>query len=211
MALSLLYFYDALCGWCYAFSPQVKALKASMGTAIEINVISGGMVIGPAAGPMTEDKADYIGQAIPRVEEMTGVRFGEAFRQRLRQPASFYQSSLKPAIALSIVKEKQPESALEFASILQHAQYYKGQSLEDDDVYTEAFAQVNLLPQECMPLMSSVGARAAATQDFKLAQGLGIEGFPALVAYHNEQYYLLSHGYMKADKLQSLIEQLLSQ
>lgn len=210
MSLPLLYFYDALCGWCYAFTPQVKALKTLFGDDLDINIISGGMVIGPNAGPLSPEKADYIAQAIPNVEEMSGVKFGDAFIQRLRQPELFYQSSLKPAIALSIVKEKKPESALDFASGLQQAQYYNGISLEEDTPYEHGFEGIGLPVNEMMDLMGSLGARAAATQDFRLSKELQIQGFPALVAYHKEQYYLLSHGFQRAEPIADNIRHLLA-
>lgn len=42
----LVYVYDALCPWCYAFTPVVDELRRHYGDRLDHEVLSGGMVRG---------------------------------------------------------------------------------------------------------------------------------------------------------------------
>ena len=54
------YVYDALCGWCYGFSPVMQNVAAKYDDRLNFEVISGGMVTGPRVGP--------IGQVAPYIK-----------------------------------------------------------------------------------------------------------------------------------------------
>ncbi|MEI9933445.1 MAG: thioredoxin domain-containing protein [Ferruginibacter sp.] len=44
----LIYCYDAYCGWCYGFSPVIKKIAQQYQKELDIEVLSGGMLIGEA-------------------------------------------------------------------------------------------------------------------------------------------------------------------
>jgi putative protein-disulfide isomerase len=41
----LIYCYDAYCGWCYGFSPVMKKVEEAYKDRLQIEVLSGGMVL----------------------------------------------------------------------------------------------------------------------------------------------------------------------
>jgi putative protein-disulfide isomerase len=41
----LIYCYDAYCGWCYGFSSVIKKIATEYENVLQIEVLSGGMVI----------------------------------------------------------------------------------------------------------------------------------------------------------------------
>ena len=71
----IIYVYDALCGWCYGFSPVMRRLHDTYADAFDFEVLSGGMMTGTRVRPVAESMS-YIQQAYKVVEEHTGVRFG---------------------------------------------------------------------------------------------------------------------------------------
>ena len=73
---SIIYVYDALCGWCYGFSPVIKQVFEKYQAQFDFEVISGGMILGERQGPIGEVAA-YIKGAYKTVEDTTGVKFGE--------------------------------------------------------------------------------------------------------------------------------------
>src|SRR6476469_261652 len=101
--IKFIYVYDALCGWCYGFSPVIKKVFEVYKDEADFEVISGGMVIGEREGFPDEQTSKYILGAIPRVEEMTGVKFSDGYKQKLAD-RTMYQSSLKPSVALAVYK-----------------------------------------------------------------------------------------------------------
>ncbi len=44
--MKLIYVYDALCGWCYGFSPVITDFSARHASEFAVEVVSGGMVLG---------------------------------------------------------------------------------------------------------------------------------------------------------------------
>jgi hypothetical protein len=72
MQHKIIYIYDALCGWCYGFSPVMQQLQEKYAGKLEFEVLSGGMIMGLRAGPIGEVAA-YIEKAYPDVESETCV------------------------------------------------------------------------------------------------------------------------------------------
>ena len=118
----LIYCYDAYCGWCYGFSPIIKKIAEEYSFQLDVEVLSGGMMIGENKMPI-EKIGPYIQGAYKRVEEVTGIKFGDDFLWHTANPdkSDWVMNSEKPAIALCIFKEIYPERQPEFAGDLQYA------------------------------------------------------------------------------------------
>jgi putative protein-disulfide isomerase len=118
----LIYCYDAYCGWCYGFSPIIKKIAEEYSFQLDVEVLSGGMMIGENKMPI-EKIGPYIQGAYKRVEEVTGIKFGDDFLWHTANPdkSDWVMNSEKPAFALCILKEIYPERQLEFAGDLQYA------------------------------------------------------------------------------------------
>ncbi|MBC7626759.1 MAG: DsbA family protein, partial [Ferruginibacter sp.] len=67
---SLIYCYDAYCGWCYGFSPVIKKIAIQYKNDFFIEVLSGGMMVGEEVMPI-EKIGPYIKKTYKRVEELT--------------------------------------------------------------------------------------------------------------------------------------------
>src|SRR5690606_24007751 len=71
----LVYVYDALCPWCYAFTPVVEALCDHFGDRLDHEVISGGMVRGDQVREIGgEEEAACLRESYRSIESLTGVR-----------------------------------------------------------------------------------------------------------------------------------------
>ena len=75
---TLYYCYDAYCGWCYGFSNVMKKVAVEYENQLFFEVLSGGM-IPPEFKQHISKIAPYIQKEYKRVEELTGVKFGEDF------------------------------------------------------------------------------------------------------------------------------------
>ena len=132
--LKLIYIYDALCGWCYGFSPVINDFAEKFKEELDIQVVSRGMIRGDRIGPIGE-VAPYIKDAYKTVEDSTGVKFGEAFLQAILADGSTVFTSIPASIALSVFKTLQPENSLKYATDLQKAIYLDGVQPLDISAY----------------------------------------------------------------------------
>ena len=122
MRPTLIYCYDAYCGWCYGFSEVMKKIQSEYKDRLEIEVLSGGMIL-PDEPVSIGATAGYISKGYKRVEELTGIKFGEDYLWHINHPdqSDWYPNSEKSAIALCIFKEYYPHQQVSFAADLQYA------------------------------------------------------------------------------------------
>ncbi len=136
MDATLIYCYDAYCGWCYGFSQVMKKINDEYKSRLQIEVLSGGMIL-PESPISIGATANYISEAYKRVEETTGVKFGEDYLWHIFHPtqSDWFPHSEKPAIALCILKEYYPDQQVSFATDMQYALDFEGRDLTDDEDY----------------------------------------------------------------------------
>jgi putative protein-disulfide isomerase len=207
----LIYCYDAWCGWCYGFSPVIKKIAHDFKDRLDIEVLSGGMIINdePKHIGLT---AGYIQQAYKRVEEHTGIAFGSDYLWHINHPdeSDWYPSSEKPAIALCVFKEFYPELQAAFAADLQYALHYEGRDLCDDEAYRhllEKYAIDNTLFYEKLKITVY---KEQAYYEFDLCRQLQVKAFPAvLMQLSDTKFHLLARGYTSYDELAQAINRVL--
>ena len=210
---TLIYCYDAYCGWCYGFSPVIKKIGEVYKNIFDFEVLSGGMII-------TEEEkhigvtADYIKKAYPLVEETTGVKFGSDYLWHINNPdlSDWHPSSEKPAIALCIFKEFYPERQIEFSTDLQYALHFEGRDLCDDEAYRHLLEKYSIQPETFFTKLKSEAYKEMAFYEFALCKQLQVEAFPALLIQVNDtKFHLLSRGYTSYEDLQFRIEDILKE
>ncbi len=213
MGPTLIYCYDAYCGWCYGFSPVIKKIDINYRHKIAFEVLSGGMIITDEPRPIGLT-AGYIKDAYKRVEEYTGIQFGQDYLWHIFNPdkSDWFPSSEKPAIALCIFKEYFPDRQVEFASDLQYSLHYEGRDLCDDESYRHLLEKYNIQYSEFYTKLKSEEYKEKAYYEFSLCKQLQVTGFPAVLMQVNEsKFYLLAKGYTDYDSLQQRIESVLTE
>lgn len=196
------YCYDALCGWCYGFSPVITEFHARH-PGIPVRVVSGGMITGPRIGPIGE-VASYIKQAYKVVEERCGVTFGQGFLRGILDEGSAVFTSVPAAVAMVILQERYPERALDYAAELQKAIYYDGIEPLDAAAYADRAADFGLDREDFVKKMSDPAYLTKAQQDFQLSQRFGVTGFPTLVYEDGAgKLYALARGYVPIEQLEA--------
>lgn len=204
----LLYFYDPLCGWCFGFSPVIKKLEKEFQSQIDFEAISGGMVLGDRVKPLSEMK-DYLKEAMPRLEEMTGVKFGKPYLEILEEGSLMLNSEL-PCIAMTVYKSMTNKSSVEFASALQSTLYEKGINLNEIENYKELVESFDLPWEVFKSKLEDPAYKEKTYQEFQIGQQMGIGGFPSVVLSIGKQGYLIARGYRPESEMKAVIEEILS-
>ncbi|HJK98924.1 MAG TPA: hypothetical protein RMF84_17010 [Polyangiaceae bacterium LLY-WYZ-14_1] len=86
---TLVYGFDPLCGWCFAFAEGVADLRRALGDEVDWEVACGGLVVGPRVAPIAE-AADYLRAGMGAVEARTPARFGAGFLALLEEGTSLF-------------------------------------------------------------------------------------------------------------------------
>ena len=193
----LIYCYDAYCGWCYGFSPVMKQVDEAYKDRLQIEVLSGGMIL-PEQPVHISATADYIKGAYKTVEDYTGIKFGEDYLWHINNPdqSDWFPSSEKPAIALSIFKELFPHQQVSFASDLQYSLHFEGRDLTDHEAYRHLLEKYNIPVDDFYSKLASEEYRDKAYYEFQLCKQLQVTGYPQVLMQLTEsKFHLLAKGY----------------
>ncbi|MFN9709992.1 MAG: DsbA family protein [Bacteroidota bacterium] len=207
----LIYCYDAWCGWCFGFSPVIRKLNIEFRNMLTIEVLSGGMIL-PQQPAHVSIMANYVLENYEHVEARTGVHFGEDYLWHMQHPelSDWFPSSEKPAIALSVFKEYQPEHQVNFIADLQHALFVEGRDLTDDEAYRHLIHKYALDENIFYQNLHSETYKEKAYEDFALCQRLQAKGFPQLMLQVSEKkIYLICRGYEDYPSVSHKINQIL--
>ncbi len=208
---TIIYVYDALCGWCYGFSPVIQQLQEKYKKEMDFTVLSGGMVTGARIGPVGAI-AGYISEAYKTVEEHTGVKFGEGFLNGILKEGKAIFNSVPPSRALTVFKSYQPENAVAFASTLQKAIYFDGIEPENWEAYGKYAAQFGIEPKHFVFQMQQNKFVDETEEEFKQAAAWGIQGFPSVImATPEKKLYMIARGYRPFEQMDEIVQQVLSE
>lgn len=210
---TLIYCYDAYCGWCYGFSPVINKIAETYKNDFEFEVLSGGMIIAEKPKHIGVT-AGYIQQAYKIVEDYTGIKFGTDYLWHINNPdlSDWYPDSEKPAIALCIFKEYYPERQIEFATDLQYALHFEGRDLCDDEAYRHLLEKYSIQPEPFFIKLKSDEYKERAHYEFAVCKQLQVTGYPAVLIQVGEtKFHLLARGYTAYEELNERIEQVLKE
>jgi len=209
----LIYCYDVYCGWCYGFSPIIKKIAEEYSFQLDVEVLSGGMMIGENKMPI-EKIGPYIQGAYKRVEEVTGIKFGDDFLWHTANPdkSDWVMNSEKPAIALCILKEIYPERQLEFAGDLQYALNYEGRDLDDDEAYKHLLEKYTISKNDFYTKLKSDEYKEKAYYEFALCKQLNVDSYPqVLIQLHSNKFYLITKSFSTYEEVKKGIEKALTE
>ena len=207
MEHKIIYLYDALCGWCYGFSPVMQRIHQKYAGLIEFEVMSGGMIMGLRAGPFGE-VAPYIKKAYPDVEAATGIKFGAPFLQNILEPGTAIFSSEMPGIAMTAFRKQRPDKVLEFAHILQNALYADGIELSMASNYIPLVEPFGLSGADFVQALQLEENRYETMLEFQTVANWGVSAFPTVLLkpLNDEQYYMIARGYTSFERMVEVIE-----
>lgn len=210
---TLIYCYDAYCGWCYGFSEVIKKINSEYKNKLEFEVLSGGMIL-PEEPVSIGATAKYIEESYKRVEEITGIKFGEDYLWHIKHPGAsdWFPNSEKPAIAFCVFKDYFPEQQISFATDMEFALHFEGRDLTDDEAYRLLLEKYNIPEEEFYEKLQDEEFKERAHYEFALCKQLKVPGFPAVFLQLSEsKFYMVAQGYTDFETLNERIENVLKE
>jgi len=213
MEATLIYCYDAWCGWCYGFSQVIKKINDEYKSRLQVEVLSGGMIL-PQEPVSIGATAKYISEAYKRVEEVTGAKFGEDYLWHIFHPeqSDWFPHSEKSAIALCVFKEYYPDQQVSFATDMQYALNFEGRDLTDDEAYRHLLEKYDIDVAEFNEKLSDKIYREEAYYEFQLCSKLQVNSFPAVLIQTTEtKFTMIARGYTNFETISDRINNVLAE
>ena len=213
MRPTIIYCYDAYCGWCYGFSPVIKNIWQRYNQAFDFETLSGGMIPENATRHIGAI-ASYIRDAYKTVEQTTGVKFGEDFLWHIRNPdlSDWFPNSEMPAIAMAIFREKFPAATIGFAADLQDALYSEGRDLTDKEAYRHLLEKYDMDADDFYSKLADPAYKEKAHYDFSLVKQLGVTGFPCVFLQLEEsKLYMIARGFSDSSSIEKRISNIVAE
>jgi putative protein-disulfide isomerase len=210
---TFIYCYDAYCGWCYGFSEVIKKVFSEYKNKLDFEVLSGGMIL-PEEPVAIGATAKYIESAYHRVEEVTGIKFGEDYLWHIKHPdaSDWFPNSEKPAIALCVFKDYYPEQQVSFAADIQYALHFEGRDLTDNEAYRLLLDKYNIPAEEFYEKLADEEYKEQAHYEFSLCRQLKVTGFPAaFIQLTDTKFYKIAEGYTDYETLDERIKNVLKE
>ena len=201
------YFYDPMCGWCYA----AASLTAVLAQIPEFEVVyhPGGMIPKRA---LDASFRQHILQADKQIAQMTNAHFGEAYIDRVKGSGDYVVDSFATTQAIIVAEEMGIDNHTMLAA-LQNAHYQEGKHLHELDVLAELAVSLGLDKAAWNEKM----AKAEAALHNKLADShqlmgqMQVGGFPTFILEREDSLMRLSHShyYGKPDEWKSYLTTLI--
>lgn len=204
----ILYVYDAMCGWCYGFSGIIQRISHKYSGHYDFIAVSGGMIVGEQIEPVSV-MANYIKSAYPRVEALSGVKFGEPY-VKLLDEGTYILNSIKPGIAMTVFKSYFPLQSIDFVHDLQKAHYREGKSLNEREVYEELVPLFGIDTGEFVERLNDEQFHIRTQEEFDHVKKLGINGFPTVLLENEQGLFMVSRGFRSYEEMEKLFEGMIS-
>jgi putative protein-disulfide isomerase len=189
----LIYIGDPMCSWCYGFSPELDKIREAF-PLTTFEMVMGGLRSG---GQETmSDLRAFLSSHWIEVEKASGQRFNHSI---LKRDDLIYNT--EPACRAAIVaKQLNPFVSYEYFKRLQKSFYLDNQVPTDVDVFIGIATDLGIDPTDFKEKFNHRQAKMDAYSEFDLANTLGAQGFPTLIAKINGRLFLVTNGYQKLIK-----------
>lgn len=185
MPTTVTYFFDPLCGWCYAAAPALTKLQATPG--VHLVMAPTGLFAGAGARPLDAEFAAYAWSNDQRIQQLTGQPFSDRYRNNIlgQQGARF--DSGPAMLALTAVAQTEPAQELAALHAFQHARYEDGRDTTALPLLADVLATLALhaaaarVREPDDALRAAMWERVAAARSHR--QALGAHGVPQLAVH----------------------------
>lgn len=175
----LVYVADPMCSWCWGFEPELRRLRERFGAGcLELRV--GGLRTGPDLPPWSELQ-EFLRATWRRIANLTGQSFDESFLER---PSFRYDTepACRALVCARRLCERHPTRVFDYFTAIQSAFYGSGQDVTSAAVLGALAVEQGFDGAHFEELFEDPASAVATRDEFAAMRGLGIVGFPTLVA-----------------------------
>lgn len=204
MQITILYFTDPWCAWCWASEPNILRLKEEYGKQIQIVFKMGGLLedMGKFYGSGKIPISD-IANHLRSVSRQSGMPINEEVV--LEDPPD---STWPSNIAYKAVEFQGDEIAERYLRRLREAAFIEGLNISKRDVLQALAVSVGVDIEKFRDALDTGKAELAFREDLRECEDRKIKGFPTLVFKNSEGLEISLIGYRKFEEYESTIDKL---
>ena len=196
----VIYFFDPLCITCYSFETVISRLVKKFSSDFYFDILSGGMVTGNRVGPLSQ-KTDYLKKKIAAIENTTGVKFGDAYKNVLEE-GTMVSDSEPPSIAFNVFKSFRPDLRFQLAHGIQNLHFWGGKDLNLMKTYFDICDLFEINKFGFMDRFQDPAYKQLTLSTFQQVKDWGIIHFPTISYEKEGQLKLITEGYEPYEKLE---------
>lgn len=193
----LLYGFDPLCGWCFAFRPTMRAIREAH-SDLPVTLMMGGLVTGARVEPIAKQRS-YLISGLEQVRRTAGIAAGDAFFNGLLAEGTYISNSEPPCRAVYVAQEIASEQAYAFADALPEAMYVRGLPLDDEGVLGEIASAHGIDAEQFLAHWRSEEAKRGLQAAWAQARMAGFTSYPTLAYQRGEQVWLVAQGFARPE------------
>ena len=201
MKTKVYYVMDTMCGWCYGMSDVITKIQEKYKDVYDFILLPGGMLIGDDVIKVDTGFTDFIKDSNKKVEELTGKKFGEVYNENVVEKKSIILDSLPGSKAVVTIQKLKKEVAFSFLKKIQDAFFVDGKDMNNVEVYTEIARGFNISSEVFEKEFNSEEIRQEIFKCFEMANSMGVEVFPTVVAVELGKATIKSKGYSNFEEL----------
>ena len=201
MQKELIYFVDPMCSWCWGFSPVILSISQAFAGRMPVRVVLGGLFPGTSR-IMNEQTKHEIREHWGHVNELSGQPFNYDFFAR-----TVFTYDTEPACrAVVTARRLHSTTTLPMLEHLHRSFYTQNLDITQTETLSEVPAEIGLDPEAFSAAFDSQDMREEALRDFQFSRGLGVSGFPTLVASAGEASAAVTVGYQPFEKIMPVLD-----
>ncbi|WP_394253101.1 DsbA family protein [Vibrio profundi] len=198
------YFYDPMCGWCYGATPLVESIASS--SKYQLVMHPGGMLPAKLIAPSFRQ---HILNSDRRISEQTNAQFGQDYIERVAGNEQLVLDSYLPTRAI-LVGESLGLDPFDMLKAIQKAHYIEGKAVNTLSSLEELVVQLGLDQQLWREKMQTREPLEDAVIDIshQMMTRLGVQGYPTLMIEDNGEFKRLPHTefYGRTEQWKTLLE-----
>lgn len=205
----ILYVQDALCGWCYGFSPVIDQIREQFGNRLTLTAVHGGLWPGSKARKMDKALVSHLLAGMPKVTAATGQIFGAEFREKIVNDSQFVYDTEPAARAAIVVRDLRPENELDFIKDIQTDFFLLGHDPTRAETFLNIVKGYGIESSDFIARYESSEMIENTLFDFAKSAAWGVAVFPTLLYRQDGRVGTLVSGSCTIGHVSKLIEPML--
>jgi len=211
-AITLYYFHDPMCSWCWGFSQALSELRRGLPETIQFKRVLGGLAADNSE-IMPQQLQTQIQSGWARIEALVpGVKFNFDY-WTLCQPRRSTYASCRAVIAARVICP--PELSAEYdekmTKAIQAAYYQQARNPSLDETLIEIAAEIGLERQAFAEALNSEQVNQTLAKEIEFSRSLDVNSFPSLVLMIGEEDIPIGLDYVDAGKMLNMIAKVVAQ
>ncbi len=195
MSAELLYFVNPMCSWCYGFHAGLADAVADAEGALTLNLALGALRADEV--PLQPEQKTYLRDAWARVAAASGRPFSLALLDR----DDFIYDTRPASRAVAAVRASQAAGAVDYLGAVQTAFYRDNREVTTAAVLADVARECGLDPAPVRAWLDDPGTGEQLRLENEQVAGLGVNGYPTLLALTKPQPQLVTAGFLGARAL----------